>query len=375
MKIKKLEILVAEVPLRMAVHHALAERTVAHNILVRVEDDDGLVGFGECCPREYVTGETAQTVTRDLRMTLVPALLAREPTEDRIADVLQSMLEDVPRNQQAAFCALELAVLDLWGRRRNASAGDLLGPVVVPEVTYSGVLASEEPAAVKEYCMLMKKMQAQVVKVKVGTDLDKNRHLLGITREILGPETRLRIDANCGWTGAEGVRQLEGLTDFELEGVEQPVPADDFAGLRMITAAKLVPVSVDESLCSLEDAERLIAEKACNVFNLRVSKCGGLLATKRLYDRAREAGLDCQLGAQVGEMGFLSAAGRHVATRCPGLLWFEGSYGGLLLEHDVVEPDITIGPGGKARALTGPGLGVTPSSALEPCIQERIKVV
>jgi L-alanine-DL-glutamate epimerase-like enolase superfamily enzyme len=119
-------------------------------------------------------------------------------------------------------------------------------------------------------------------------------------------------------------------------------------------------VVADESLCSLEDATTLIREQACDVFNVRISKCGGLINAGRIDRLAREAGLACQLGAQVGEAGILSAAGRHYATRSPGVRWCEGSYGQLLLQEDITEPDITVGPGGIAPALEGVGIGVSP---------------
>jgi muconate cycloisomerase len=121
-----------------------------------------------------------------------------------------------------------------------------------------------------------------------------------------------------------------------------------------------VPVVADETLCSLDDARVLIDRRGCDVFNIRISKCGGLVNAARLHDLAAAAGLRCQLGAQVGETGILSAAGRHYATRRDGLLWFEGSYGAILLEEDLTAPDITVGHGGRAPALRSPGLGVAP---------------
>jgi muconate cycloisomerase len=206
----------------------------------------------------------------------------------------------------------------------------------------------------------MKKFGVGAVKVKTGPTLEGNRALLTKCREILGPEVELRIDANSAWNGAETVAQLRELADFQLAGCEQPVPGDDYAGMATATAAKVTPIAADESLCSFADAERLIRERGCDIFNLRVSKCGGLLNAARLRDLATAAGLRCQLGAQVGETGILSAAGRHLATRSADLIWHEGSYGALLLEQDLTVPDITVGPGGWAPALDAPGLGVAP---------------
>src|SRR5690606_7232831 len=232
------------------------------------------------------------------------------------------------------------------------------------QVFYSGVIAAESLDDLEKQAHFMARMKVRQVKIKTVADFEHNLNLLKAARSILGDAVELRIDANCAWNSSEAVRQLERFRDFRLAGVEQPVPGDDLAGLREITAADLVPVVVDESLCSIQDAESLIQQNACHVFNVRVSKCGGLLNTRRIYQIARDAGLECQLGAQVGESGILSAAGRHLATRLPDLKWLEGSYGSMLLENDITEPDITVGVQGIASALDGNGMGVTPDREL-----------
>jgi muconate cycloisomerase len=132
---------------------------------------------------------------------------------------------------------------------------------------------------------------------------------------------------------------------------------------------------VDESLASFDDGRVLIERKACHVFNLRISKCGGLLGAFRLRDLARQAGLGFMLGAQVGETAILSAAGRQFATRSQDLLFCEGSFGSFLLENDIGVQDLTFGREGKAPALDGPGLGVEIDQArLAGLVTERMTI-
>ncbi|HAJ92411.1 MAG TPA: hypothetical protein DCO71_07360 [Gammaproteobacteria bacterium] len=362
MKLTRFDIITVDIPMRQSVRHALAERNVARNILVAAHDEKGGIGWGECCPRPYVTGETIDSVKQDLTTTILPQLLGNELASfEAAADMLVPQLDSMARNQQAAFCAAELAVLDLAGNRFGTSAGMVLGPVQTPQVRYSGVIATDDIESVKQNAAFMAKFGVGDVKVKVGASLESNLEILTTARTILGDQVTLRIDANCAWSAAETIRQLTAMQSFSLTGVEQPVPGEDIDGMRAVTAAKLVPVVADESLCSLEDARTLIREQACDVFNVRISKCGGLINAGRIDQLAREAGLDCQLGAQVGEAGILSAAGRHYATRSQGVRWCEGSYGQLLLEEDITEPDITLGPGGIAPALDTHGIGVTPA--------------
>lgn len=376
MKLTHFDIITVDIPMRQSVRHALAERNVARNILVAAYDETGSVGWGECCPRPYVTGETIDSVKQDLSTTILPQLLGCEPDSfEQTAAVLVPLLDRLARNQQAAFCAAELAVLDLAGKHFGTSAGMVLGPVQTPQVRYSGVIATDDIESVKTNAAFMAKFGVGDVKVKVGASLESNLEILGTARAILGDKVTLRIDANCAWSAEETIHQLAAMQGFSLTGVEQPVPGEDIEGMRTVTAAKLVPVVADESLCSLEDAGTLIREQACDIFNVRISKCGGLINAGRIDQLARAAGLACQLGAQVGEAGILSAAGRHYATRSQGVRWCEGSYGQLLLEEDITEPDVTVGPGGVAPALETDGIGVIPvPERLQRYEHERLTV-
>lgn len=363
MRLVRCELRIVEIPMRVSVEHALAKRKLARNVLLAAHDETGLVGWGECCPRGYVTGESVESVEAALADELVPRFLGRSFKDmGELVEALSAELPGLPRNRHAAFCALELALLDLAGKRFQMSAGEVLGPVLRPRARYSAVIAASSPLKAGVLSLVSRLFGASEIKVKTLAELERNQALLRVVRMVAGKGVALRIDANAAWDAAEAIRQLGLLRSFDLQGCEQPVPGEDFAGMAAVTAAGLVPVVADESLCSHADGERLVAERGCDVFNLRVSKNGGLLNTARLYRLAMAAGLRCQLGAQVGETGLLSAAGRHVATRLADILWCEGSYGWILLRPEIVTPDITVGRGGWAPALTAPGLGVTPEA-------------
>lgn len=366
MKISDFTIYTLEIPMRFTVSHQLAQRSTARNIIVCARGENGLTGWGESCPRPYVTGETIETVKNDLSNDILPKMIGCSFSSfEDLAEPLRSMLKSLDRNHQSAFCAMELAVLDLAGKTFGVSAGTIIGPIAHHKVRYSGVIATSDPAKMRKHARLMRLYGFKEVKIKVGKSLDENIQLLEIARTILGGSVSLRIDANCAWSADEAIRQLEVMSKFNLTSVEQPTAADDYDGMSKVTAATLLPVIADESLCSQSDAERLIEQKGCDVFNIRISKCGGLINSLDIYNKAVDADIACQLGAQVGETAILSAAGRHIATRCQSIKWFEGSYGKLLLKHDIAKPGMTIGFGGWANSLDRPGLGVEP-------IQKRI---
>jgi len=131
----------------------------------------------------------------------------------------------------------------------------------------------------------------------------------------------------------------------------------------------------DESLVTVDQARQLIAENACDLFNIRLSKNGGLAGSLAIAKLAEEAGIKIQVGAQVGETGILSAAGRTFAAHVPALTYIEGSFGTWLLTEDVTFDDLAFGLGGRAPLLKSRGLSVTvKEESLERLTVEKIEL-
>jgi muconate cycloisomerase len=352
------EVLEIAIPLRITFRHALAARDTSRSVVLRLTGRDGSVGYGECAPREYVTGETPATVRGWLARALPRVLGQRYRSVGELIADLARAAAGLRRDEHAAFCALELALLDLWGKTTRISAGSVLGPVLEEKVRYCGVVSAEGAEEVATSCAAMREFGLTSVKLKVGRSLQEDLDALAAARHALGDACSLRVDANCAWSASEAQERIAAMAPFRLDAIEQPVRAEDLGGLARLTAWSPVPIVADESLVSLADARRLAAHRACHVFDVRISKCGGLLNSLRIAEVGREAGIACMLGAQVGETALLTAAGRHFATRVPGLRFREGSYGRFLLSEDVAAEDLTLGPDGEAPALDGPGLGV-----------------
>jgi muconate cycloisomerase len=256
----------------------------------------------------------------------------------------------------SAFCAFELALLDLSSNYWDQSLEDLFRTVWKEPPPYSAVIPILPPHGLKSFLALLQKHDMRYIKIKVDTHLDPV--VFEETRLVLGPDAHLRVDANGAWTAKEAVKNIQRLETYGVRAVEQPVAKEDLRGLREVTANSRVLIVADESACSVEDARRLAEMKACHVINIRLSKCGGLLRSMAIADIARTAGMRFQIGCQVGETGILSAAGRHLAGWFEDLLYLEGSFGTWVLQEDIIEEDIRFGRGGRAWPLEGKGLGV-----------------
>jgi muconate cycloisomerase len=148
------------------------------------------------------------------------------------------------------------------------------------------------------------------------------------------------------------------LRRYRPTALEQPVPHAQVDALAELRPRLGVPIMLDESLCGFPDAEAAIARGTADVLNVRISKCGGLLASLRIIALAQRSGLGVQLGCHPGETALLSAAGRHLASRVAGLRYVEGSYDRHILGANLTRQDLTFRYGGRGQPLDGPGSGV-----------------
>lgn len=362
------------IPLKHVVRHASYERRMNDTLIVRCRLEDGTTGWGEGLPRPYVTGETIETAFEQIRRTDFGECFG-EPIAD-LADAVERCRSFTPAERDeetrdcfghSVKCAFELSVLDAVSRQEGVplSAVTALLPESEPirepkeSIQYSTAITSTGRGKTAFRALAFRWYGFRQIKVKVGVDGVDDVALLRWIRRFVGSKIDLRLDANEAWSCENLAAKLEPLTAFNITAIEQPVPHADVDGLQQVRPQLGVPIMLDESLCSLGDAERAIELGLCDLFNIRLSKCGGFINSLLIAERAHRAGLGYQLGCQVGETGILSAAGRHFACSIGGIRYVEGSYERHLVEERLTVEDLTFGRGGHAPAITRPGLGVT----------------
>ena len=372
MRIAEIAAFHARIPLKRTIRHASHVRRENDTLLVRCRLDDGTTGWGEGLPRPYVTGETIESACEQLRAAELPRQLGGSISGLQDATRLCDTLE-LPRPPgvrdcfgNAARCAVELSVLDAVARAEGRPLSDVAA--LVPEtiairgqrdrVRYSAAITSMKPLKQAAHGLFVRLHGFEQVKVKVGAAGIDDARSLARVRRWAGSRVDLRIDANEAWTCDTLESRLAPLLPFGISACEQPVPHAEVDGLANLRGRVGVPLMLDESLCSQSDAERAIERGLCDVFNIRLSKCGGFVSSLRLAALAHRAGLGFQLGCQVGETGILSAAGRHFACSVGGVRYLEGSFDRYLVRERLTREDLTFGRGGWAPRLNGAGLGV-----------------
>jgi muconate cycloisomerase len=352
MKIKAIETFSVKLPFRFAFGHSLATRCDSTNLIVRVTLEDGTQGHGEGIPRQYVTGEVIEQAERTVQNEYVQRFIGLEIDDLQLLKrVLQANFYDLKLHKQpngASWCALELAILDAACQAHQIHASQALAPVISPRIRYGGVIPFGGKRAVTGMLAAYKLLGFATVKIKVGKDLDEDLQAVALARRIMGDAVTLRVDANCAWNLESTLRAAEAFRPYRVASYEQPVPADRLDWLQRITNALPEQVLADESLCTIEQAQHLAAQRICSAFNVRISKVGGLLAAGEIVAIAAQHGIACHLGAQVGESGILSAAARVFAACNKPFANYEGSMNRVLLKRDVVSENLTVGWGGYA---------------------------
>lgn len=383
MHIRRLTASTIRVPLKRPFRHASAERTESENIVVACELADGTIGWGEGVPRNYVTGETPDGCLAQFAASRLNEQLAGEYSNwtNVIALCMGFQLAEMADNPRGCYgnalrCAIELSILDAFGRvfgeplSRVVEHEDAAKAILQPSdgVRYSTTIDAESNDRLWKSALKMRAYGFRQCKVKVGVVGQSDGERLRIIRRWIGSGVDIRVDANEAWSINELSQRVEEIRPFNISCIEQPSPHEQLQELAKVRPHILIPIMLDESLTSQADAERAIALEACDLFNIRLSKCGGFLRSLDLAALAHEHGLGYQLGCHPGETGILSAAGRHWASSVGGIRYWEGSYDSHVLRENVIRESITFGYGGKAPALRGPGLGVT----IERTAVERI---
>jgi L-Ala-D/L-Glu epimerase len=373
MRISSLKLFKIAVPLKKVVRHASFERSVSENLVVRVRLADGVTGYGEGVPRSYVTGETLESAFAALEANDWANMVGRPESFAEVVERLEALtlpeIESDPRGMfgNAARCALELAILDAYGRLFGESVGRAVDQASFEglrrfasprRVRYSGAITAESARAERTSALKIRIYGFHQVKIKVGSKGQDDGRRLETMRRFLGRRMDVRLDANEAWPASELMERVEPLRRFGPTALEQPVPHAEVLALAELRPHVGIPIMLDESLCGWPDAVAAVEQGTADLLNVRLSKCGGIIPSLRIIALAQRSGLGVQLGCHPGETSLLSAAGRQVASRVDGLRYVEGSYDRHILAANLTRHDLTFGYGGRSRPLGGPGLGV-----------------
>jgi L-Ala-D/L-Glu epimerase / N-acetyl-D-glutamate racemase len=258
MRIASVEVIPYALPFRepyVTAAGSLGRRELA---LLRLTTDEGIVGLGEAVPLTLRGGTPLARVVAELHR-----LGGRDSLDE------QTLTGDALALSPPARCAALTALADLRGRRAEAEHGT--APGSPPPVRCNATLSAGEPAAVATEALAWADDGFTSFKLKLGTGEDLAQ--VRAVRETLGPEARIRVDANGAWDVETAKRTLSDLEELEVELAEQPVASSEEAVA--VAEATSIPIAADESVASRAEAERAVAMGAWSLTGVKLSKVGG----------------------------------------------------------------------------------------------------
>ena len=348
-------------PFSGAFSHSRSTKTAANNIVVEVIGEKGeITGYGEGAPRSGVTGESQESSIHSLGLFLKQGSFPWE-----LNDVLQvwDFVDGLPEGKEhnSAICALEMALLDVLGKRQDRSIIQYFPQdFFADRVCYGAMITLEDKEKILQMCNLIKGVGINHLKMKLGKDFQQNKNSLEAVRLVFGDDYVLRIDANNAWDRDSARKLLPLLKEYNIRFVEQPLTPDEpnIADLAKLMKNNGVTLVADELACSLRDVVNIFKEGFYEMVNIRLSKCGGFRKSLGIIDYLRKNGVLFQIGCHLGESGLLSAAGRVLCLLCRDALFYDGCYDSFLLKENITLEHVSFGQGGEAGPLDGPGLGV-----------------
>ncbi len=347
---------------------SIGAHAISRYVIVAIDTDEGISGWGEAGVVPLWSGETQGSALALIRDYIEPLLAGV-----RLENIKFEEVDRVAIDNHFTKAAVEMALLDLAGKRQQKPVYELLGGaknrLQIPIKFSIGLREPKDTAAIAAGKV---KEGFTAIKIKVGPDSEKDFFRVAAVREAIGPKIRLNVDVNGGWSVEQAIREISRYRQFDLEYVEQPTPRWDIDGMAKVRATVEVPIMADESVFTIWQAEQVIAKKAADLISIYPGKNGGILRSKRICDLAEAAGIGCHLGSNL-EWDIGTAAMCHLAAACPNVQVEKfpvDILGPLYYAIHPAQKPIQFA-NGCVHVPTGPGLGIDISEQdLLPLIQE-----
>ena len=321
-------------------------------LYVRIDTGDGMTGIGasSVMPKENATFEPG---IRALESAAERRFVGHDLlTIDALMDRLDEAVAGFPRHK----VAVEIALYDLLGKIRNVSVAALLGGARREQIPVLKMLGMGPAEWMAERAAEFVKRGYRHLKIKLGAGAEKDLERFSQIRQAVGAEVTLTADFNGAYDAATAINVIDRLTADGLSMVEQPVPAQDLAGMAAVTRAVKPIVLADQSVDSPADVEKIARAGAAKAVSIKLLKLGGIRRSLAVVRACQSAGLSCHVGG-TGTSRLVEAAQAHFISATPAIL-----LPSEIAEFEELDGDLAQGfevDRGAIRVPEGPGLGVS----------------
>jgi L-alanine-DL-glutamate epimerase-like enolase superfamily enzyme len=353
LRIRQIELYKLSVPLKEPFITSLSHDDDAKNVLVKIITEEGLIGFGECSPFLPINGESQDTcfIVGQYFANIFKGKNALD-IEARIAE-----MDKVIYGNSSIKSAFDIALYDLASQNAGVPLYKFLGGENNKTIITDYTVSIGEIDKMAADAVHIKNQGYPAIKVKLGQNGKKDVLRMKAIREAVGKDIPLRIDANQGWNVNEAIETLKALTAFDIQHCEEPIPRWDFMNLPRVKKESPIPIMADESCGDEHDAERLLNIDACDYFNIKLGKSGGIFKALKIVELAKTKNLHLQVGAFL-ECRLAMTAFAHFALCSPLITHFDFDTA-LMFKEDPVTGGIVYEKNGVVKVPETPGLGAT----------------
>ena len=293
MKITAITLSIEKIPLRTPFITALRHVEDVENVRIAIHTDTPNIGYGAAPATKAITGEDLQSITRSIKKVIAPKLVGETFELPKLLKTLHACCE----GNSSAKAAVDMALYDLASIANDSTLVAFLGGE--PKSLRTAVTISlKTPQEMARDAKEAFGRGFDILKVKVGGRDGLDTERIEAVRGAV-PEARLLIDANQAWSVYESLEIIKAISPLEIELIEQPVDGHDLDGLKRITQQSTIPILADEAVFTLEDAKKVIENKAADLINIKLMKCGGISKAIEIIEYCRGEGVKCMMGSML----------------------------------------------------------------------------
>lgn len=349
--IRRIELFKLSIPLIEPFTTSLGTDYSANNVLVRILTEEGITGWGECSPYMPINGECQETCF------IVGQYFAQALQGSNALDI-EGAVERMDRiiyANTSIKSAFDMALYDIAAQQAGLPLYRFLGGEKNKTIITDYTVSVGEVEKMVEEALRIQAQGYPAIKVKLGKDGKKDVERIRAIRAAVGKEIPIRIDANQGWKVKEAIETLNALAEFDIQHCEEPIARWKYLQLRKVKKNSPIPIMADECCGDDHDAARLIELKACDYFNIKLGKSGGIYKALKMVRLAEAAGIHLQVGAMLESRLGMSAFAHF--SLCSPLIEHYDFDTALMFREDPVKGGIQYKAHGVVEVPDAPGLG------------------
>lgn len=336
--------------LRPEVHVEEGQPKDFENVVLCLETDTGLIGFGMAAPDMKTTGEDVDSVMHAYKVHIEPVLHSGNPFF--FSRIYETLWQTIP-SSVAALAMVEMALYDLIAQQAKVPLYQFLGGYrdkILTSITLRNLPDDLVMASLETH------LQNGILffKIKGGLDVERDIRIMHMIRKRAGKKILLNFDANEGYSLIEAAHFIRHTKDVNLTMFEQPTSKESTLQWHLLRQECDALIMADESLRKLSDAFLLTSRQAVDMLNIKLMKVGGLSPALQINSSARSADVACMMGC-MNECSLGIAAGLHVALARPNISYTDlDSW--MDIENDPFAGMVIL-DNGYLRCSDYPGLG------------------